>query len=84
MVTHAYWPSSRDMAGLTDNIPTFMLSLTYVGYREYAEVIGRYLLENQQPKLAPVGLAYLLIWGENPSMWAKLIDMVEIHITPKW
>ena len=59
MVTHAYWPSSRDMAGLTDNIPTFMLSLTYVGYREYAEVIGRYLLENQQSKLAPVGLAYL-------------------------
>ena len=70
------------MSGLTD-IPTFM-SLTYVGYREYAEVIGRYLLENQQSKLAPVGLAYLLIWGKNPSMWAKLIDMDEIHLTPKW
>ena len=71
------------MSGLTD-IPTFM-SLLYVGYRKYAEVIGRYLLENQQPKLTPVRLAYLLIiWGINPSMRLNLIDMDEIHLTPKW
>ena len=57
------------MSGLTD-IPTFM-SLTYVGYREYAEVIGRYLLENQQSKLAPVGLAYLLIWRKKSKYAGK-------------
>jgi len=80
MVTHAYWPSTRDMSGLTD-IPTFM-SLTYEGYKEYAEVIGKHLPEHQQPKLAPVGLAFLLIWEESPSVWEKLIHMDEIHLTP--
>eukprot|EP00535_Pseudo-nitzschia_heimii_P012564 CAMPEP_0197198460 /NCGR_PEP_ID=MMETSP1423-20130617/33383_1 /TAXON_ID=476441 /ORGANISM="Pseudo-nitzschia heimii, Strain UNC1101" /LENGTH=529 /DNA_ID=CAMNT_0042652293 /DNA_START=263 /DNA_END=1853 /DNA_ORIENTATION=- len=79
-VTHAYWPSSRDMSGLTD-IPTFM-SLTYEGYREYAEAIGQLLPEHQQPKLAPVGLAFLLIWEENPTFWQNLIHMDEIHLTP--
>jgi len=80
MVTHAYWPSTRDMSGLTD-IPTFM-SLTYEGYRQYALAIGKYLPESQQPKLAPVGLAFLLIWEESPNMWEKLIHMDEIHLTP--
>mmetsp|Transcript_4529 Transcript_4529/g.10948 ORF Transcript_4529/g.10948 Transcript_4529/m.10948 type:complete len:513 (-) Transcript_4529:135-1673(-) len=80
MVTHAYWPSTRDMSGLTD-IPTFM-SLTYEGYRQYALAIGKYLPEHQQPKLAPVGLAFLMIWEESPNMWEKLIHMDEIHLTP--
>lgn len=80
MVTHAYWPSTRDMSGLTD-IPTFM-SLTYEGYRQYAEAIGQLLPEHQQPKLAPVGLAFLLIWEESPSVWENLIHMDEIHLTP--
>ena len=80
LVTHAYWPSTRNMTGLTD-IPTFM-SLTYEGYREYAEAIGALLPENQQPKLAPVGLAFLMIWEESPSTWENLIHMDEIHLTP--
>jgi hypothetical protein len=80
MVTHAYWSSSRDMSGLTD-IPTF-LSLTYEGYREYAETVGQALPASQRPRLAPVGLAFLLIWEENPSMWRDLIHMDEIHLTP--
>jgi hypothetical protein len=80
MVTYAYWPSTRNMSGLTD-IPTFM-SLTYEGYRQYAEAIGALLPEHQQPKLAPVGLAFLLIWEESPSLWENLIHMDEIHLTP--
>ena len=80
MVTHAYWPSTRNMTGLTD-VPTFM-SLTYEGYREYAEAIGALLPEHQQPKLAPVGLAFLLIWEESPSFWEDLIHMDEIHPSP--
>ena len=58
------------------------MSLTYEGYKEYAEVIGKHLPEHQQPKLAPVGLAFLLIWEESPSVWEKLIHMDEIHLTP--
>lgn len=80
MVTHSYWASKRDMSGLTD-IPTF-LSLTYEGYKEYAETVGKALPERQKPRIAPVGLAFLLIWEENPSMWYDLIHQDEIHLTP--
>lgn len=80
MVTHGYWASERDMSGLTD-IPTFA-SLTYEGYREYAELVAGLLPHEQQPRLAPVGLAFLLVLEENPSMWDSLIHMDEIHLTP--
>lgn len=80
MVTYSYWSSRRDMSGLTD-IPTF-LSLTYEGYKEYAETVAKALPDSQKPRLAPVGLAFLLIWEENPSMWNTLIHMDEIHLTP--
>jgi len=56
------------MTGLTD-IPIFM-SLTYEGYREYAEAVGQYLPEEQQPKLASVGLAFLLACSQHVA--AKL------------
>jgi len=80
MVTHSYWSSIRDMSGVTD-VPTF-LSLTYEGYREYAETVGKALPANQQPKIAPVGLAFLLVWEENRSLWYNLIHQDEIHLTP--
>jgi hypothetical protein len=80
MVTHAYWASMRDMSGLTD-VPTFM-SLTYEGYREYAEMVESLLPPEQKPRVAPVGLAFQLIWEENLSMWENLIHMDEIHLTP--
>jgi len=48
MVTHAYWPSTRDVSGLTD-ILTF-ISLTYEKCREYAEAIGPYLFTGIKPK----------------------------------
>ncbi|KAG7354664.1 hypothetical protein IV203_004020 [Nitzschia inconspicua] len=80
MVTHGYWASRRDMSGLTD-IPTFA-SLTYEGYREYAEMVGELLPPEQEPRLAPVGLAFQMIWEENISMWENLIHMDEIHLTP--
>lgn len=79
MVTYSYWSSKRDLSGLTD-IPTF-LSLTYEGYKEYAETVANALPKSQKPRLAPVGLAFLLIWEENPAMWRNLIHMDEIHLT---
>jgi hypothetical protein len=80
MVTHAYWSSNRDMSGLVD-VPTFS-SLTYEGYREYAEMVAELLPEEQEPRLAPVGLAFQMIWEENPRVWESLIHMDEIHLTP--
>ena len=80
MVTHGSWSSKRDMSGLTD-VPTFA-SLTYEGYREYAELVADLLPANQQPRLAPVGLAFQLVWEESPAMWETLIHQDEIHLTP--
>jgi hypothetical protein len=80
LVTYPYWASERDMSGLTD-VPTFA-SLTYEGYREYAEVAARVLPSSQQPRLAPVGLAFLMIWEENPTLWDTLMHFDEIHPSP--
>lgn len=62
IVTYAYWTSWRDMTGLED-VPTFT-SLTYMGYREYAALLEQYLPYNQKPRIAPVGIAFLLVWEE--------------------
>jgi hypothetical protein len=78
--THAYWTDWRNMDGLVD-VPTFT-SLTYEGYREYAEVLGSQLPAEQQPRIAPVGIAFLVIWEENYNMWLKLFHYDEVHASP--
>jgi len=81
LVTYGYWASARDMSGLKD-IPTFT-SYTYAGYRAYVEMLSEYLPKSQKPKIAPVGLAFLLIYEEKPSFWEKLIHFDEIHPSPR-
>jgi hypothetical protein len=66
MMTYGYWTSARDMSGL-DDIPTFT-SYNYAGYRAYAELAAEYLPASQKPRIAPVGLAFLLIWEEKPTV----------------
>lgn len=80
MVTYSYWASTRDMSGLID-IPTFA-SLTYNGYQDYYRLAEEYLPSSLKPRIAPVGLAFLLVWEENPSMWEHLIHYDEIHLSP--
>ena len=78
--THAYWAPTRDMRGLTD-IPTFT-SLSYEGYREYINIVSTYLPPEQQPRLAPVGLAFLMVWEEDFALWESLIHYDHIHPSP--
>jgi hypothetical protein len=80
IVTYGYETPYRDMSGLSD-VATFT-SLTYEGYKEYAELVGRYLPESQQPRLAPVGLAFLMVYEENPALWEKLFHLDQIHASP--
>lgn len=80
MMTYGYWASTRDMSGLID-IPTFA-SLTYEGYKQYLELAQVGLPEDLQPRIAPVGLAFLMVWEENPSMWQDLMHYDEIHLSP--
>jgi hypothetical protein len=78
--THAYWTESRNMTGLVD-VPTFT-SLTYEGYRQYAELLGSKLPSAQQPRIAPVGIAFLTVWEEDYTMWEKLFHYDEVHVSP--
>lgn len=80
LLTHAYWTDWRDMTGLED-VPTFT-SLTYMGYRQYAELLERYLPKSQKPRIAPVGIAFLMVWEENYSMWERMFHIDEVHASP--
>ena len=80
MVTYSYWASKRDMSGLTD-IPTFA-SLTYNGYQDYYRLAEDNLPSHLKPRIAPVGLAFLMVWEENPSVWNHLMHYDEIHLSP--
>jgi hypothetical protein len=68
------------MGGLED-VPTFT-ALTYLGYKQYAELLRQYLPESQEPRIAPVGLAFLLVWEENYSLWRRLFHVDRIHASP--
>lgn len=80
LFTHAYWTPYRDMGGLSD-IPTFT-ALTYEGYKEYLDLLRQSLPESQEPRLAPVGLAFLLVWEENYALWLRLFSADQVHASP--
>lgn len=80
MVTYGYMASKRDMSAFSD-VADFA-SLTYNGYLDYYELALEYLPKSLKPRIAPVGLAFLLVWEENPSMWEDLMHYDEIHLSP--
>jgi hypothetical protein len=81
LFTHAYWTPYRDMGDELGDIPTFT-ALTYEGYKEYAALLQQYLPDSQKPRIAPVGLAFLMIWEENYGMWKRLFSADRIHASP--
>jgi hypothetical protein len=80
MSTYGYWTPYRDMGGL-DDVPTFT-SLTYEGYRQYADLLTQKLPSHLAPRIAPVGHAFLLVWEENYELWEKLFHVDKIHASP--
>lgn len=80
LCTYAYWSPYRDMGGL-DNVPTFT-SLTIAGYEAYAEAIRELLPETQRPRIAPVAIAFLMVWEENHSLWERLFHVDQVHCGP--
>lgn len=75
--THAFWSESTNMTGLVD-IPTFQ-SLIYDGLLDYAEALASVLPDWQAPVIAPVGLAFLVVYEENYNLWQKLFIDDDIH-----
>lgn len=80
IVTYGYDTPYRDMSGLID-VPTFT-SLTYEGYKQYATLLSSQLPPSQKPRLAPVGLAFLMVYEENRNLWEKLFHIDQIHPSP--
>jgi len=90
--THAYSPIYsckvefvdttylRNMTGLED-IANFT-SLTGVGYRAYVDLLTKYLPVEQTPRIAPVGLAFLVVHEENYKLWTQLFHCDNLHASP--
>jgi len=80
LATYAYWSPYRDMGGLR-SVPEFT-SLTMAGYRSYVDMLSPLLPENQQPRIAPVALAFLFVYEENRNLWKKMFHVDMIHCGP--
>jgi hypothetical protein len=90
--THAYVPdyacgggaaragAAPDMTGLGD-VANFT-SLTRVGYQAYADLLRLHLPAAQAPRIAPVGLAYLVVHEENRELWKSLFHCDNLHASP--
>ncbi|CAB9510544.1 expressed unknown protein [Seminavis robusta] len=71
----------EDYDYIWQDVPTFSSAL-YQGYLKYAEDLTVALPPGQEPLIAPAGLAFLVIWEENRSMWKKLFFTDGFHPTP--
>ena len=85
LLTQAYTfnsSSDRNMTGL-DDVANFT-SLTYAGLKAYVELLKPHLPESQQPRIAPVGLGYLMIYEERrDDLWPKLFHNADhLHASP--
>ena len=80
LFTYAYWTPYRDMTGL-GSVPEFT-SLTFEGYKQYTALLEDNLPAAQRPRIAPVGLAFLIVWEENYSLWERLFHVDLIHCSP--
>lgn len=80
-MTWGYWRNDFEQMYALVDIPTFTTKL-YEGYQYYAEVLSKALPDGQEPRIAPVGLAFLVIWEENPAFWEKLFGIDNFHPSP--
>ena len=82
--THAYFVNStleRNMTGLED-VANFT-SLTGVGYRTYAKLLSQHLPPSRKPRIAPVGLGFLMVHEERPDLWIQMFHNADhLHASP--
>jgi hypothetical protein len=80
LATYGYWTPYRDMGGL-GSVAEFT-SLTMAGYQAYVDLLSPQLPAFQQPRIAPVGLAFLMVWEDNRALWQRLFHVDQIHCSP--
>jgi hypothetical protein len=76
--THGYQSSVVNVTNM-GNISEFT-SLVFEGYRQYAQMLDENL--PQKPRIAPVGLAFLVVYEENRNLWKKLFFVDGFHPSP--
>ncbi|CAB9511041.1 expressed unknown protein [Seminavis robusta] len=70
--THAYpMEAGSNETDYGESIP-YMQAMIYYGVEEYLMALKYNLPSYQEPKVVPIGLAYLTVWEENHSLWSKL------------
>lgn len=67
--------------GVGNNVSEFT-SRVFEGYRQYAQMLQEQHLRPQKPRIAPVGLAFLVVYEENREMWKKLFYVDGFHPSP--
>lgn len=80
IATHAYESDERDTSmfgGIAD-----FTSQTYYGYLLYADLVGSYLPQSQAPRVAPVGVAFLVVYEEDYDMWLRMFNHDDVHASP--
>jgi hypothetical protein len=80
LATYGYWTPYRDMGGL-GSVAEFT-SLTMAGYQSYVDLLAPQLPSSQQPRIAPVGLAFLMVYEDNRALWQRLFHVDQIHCGP--
>jgi hypothetical protein len=74
---HGFWSESVNMTGL-GNVPTFTAKI-YQGALEYQQFMETRLPE---ARLAPVGMAFLVVYDQDKDLWSKLFLSDGIHPSP--
>jgi len=73
-------PPPRNMSGLED--VAIFTSLTHAGIRAYVDLLGSHLPPAQHPRIAPVGLAFLVVYEEDVELWKTLFHCDNLHASP--
>lgn len=84
LVTPGYFVSQEnndDDYEALSSVPEFT-SYLYQGYLQYSRVLAENLPEAQTPRIAPVGLAFLLLYEEDAELWEKLWFVDGYHPSP--
>lgn len=79
--THGYRSDVINVTGL-GNVSSFT-SDVFEGYRQYAELLSANLPDEQQPRIAPVGLAFLVVYEEVSlciSITEKMREKLETRL----
>lgn len=78
IATYGYWRDNLNVTALygIQDVPHFTAKL-YRGYKVYAST-----LEVVQARIAPVGIAFLVVWEENFQLWERFFGDDQYHPSP--